>query len=70
MVEMSSDRLEGGADVGPYGVQEQVKRRLFPTRFTVLELLLQRLACARTRGDGDHAVIVAGMAFHRPSAST
>jgi hypothetical protein len=67
---MSSDGLEGAANVGPYGVQEQVKRRPFPTRFTVRELLLQHLACACTRGDGGHAVTAAGMAFHRPSAST
>jgi hypothetical protein len=70
MVVMSSDRLEGAADVGPYGVQEQVKRRPVPVRLTVLELLLQCLACACTRGDGGHAVTAAGMAFHRPSAST
>jgi hypothetical protein len=70
MVVMSSDRLGRAADVGPYGAQEQVRRRLVPTRFTVLELLLQRLACACTRGDGGHAVTAAGMAFHRPSAST
>jgi hypothetical protein len=53
---MSSDRLEGAADVGPYGVQDQVRRRPVPTRFTELELLLQRLACACTRGGGSHAV--------------
>jgi hypothetical protein len=70
MVAMSSDRLEGGADVGLYGVQEQVKRRPFPTRFTVLGVLLQRLACACTRVVAGHAVTVAGMAIHRPSAST
>jgi hypothetical protein len=70
MVAMSSDRLEVGADVGLYGAQEQVERRPFPTRFTVLGLLLQRLACACTRGDGGHAVTVAGMAIRRPSAST
>jgi hypothetical protein len=70
MVAMSSDRLEGGADVGLYGAQEQVKWRPFPTRFTVLEWLLQCLACACTRGGGGHAVTVVGMAIHRPSAST
>jgi hypothetical protein len=70
MVVMSSDRLEGAADVGPYGAQESVKRRPVLVRFTVLESLLQRLACACTRGDGSHAVTVAGMAFHRPSVST
>jgi hypothetical protein len=70
VVAMSSDRLEGGADVGPYGIQEWVERRPFPTRFTVLEWLLQGPACACTRGDGGHAVTVAGMAIHRPSAST
>jgi hypothetical protein len=36
----------------------------------VLELLLQRLACACTRRDGGHAVTVAGIAFHQPGAST
>jgi hypothetical protein len=70
MAVMSSDRLEGGADVGLYGAQEQVKRHPFPTRFEVLGLLLQRLACACTREDSDHAVTVAGMAIHRPSTST
>jgi hypothetical protein len=70
MVAMSSDRLGGGADVGPYGAQEWVEWRPFPTRSTVLELLLQRPACACTRGDGGHAVTVAGMVLHRPSAST
>jgi hypothetical protein len=53
---MSSDRLEGDADVGPYEVQWQVRRRPVPARFTVLELLQQRLACARTRGGGSHTV--------------
>jgi hypothetical protein len=70
MMAMSSDRLEGGADVGLYGAQEWVKRRPFPTCSTVLGLLLQRQACACTRGYGGHAVTVAGMAIHRPSAST
>jgi hypothetical protein len=70
MVVMSSDRLEGGADVDLYGTQEQVERRSFPTRFSGLELLLQGLACARTRGYGGHAVTAAGMAVHWPSAST
>jgi hypothetical protein len=70
MVVMPSDRLEGGADAGLYGVQELAKRRSFPTRFTSLELLLQRQACSCTRGYGGHAVTVAGMAVHRPIAST
>jgi hypothetical protein len=70
MVAMSSDRLEGGADVGLYGALEQVKRCSFPTRFKVLGLLLQRLTCAYTHGDSGHAVTVAGMAIHWPSAST
>jgi hypothetical protein len=70
MVVTSSDRLEGGADAGPYGVQELAVRRSFPTRFTGLELLLQHQACSCTRGYGGHAVTVAGMAVHRPSAST
>jgi hypothetical protein len=70
MAVMSSDRLEGAVDVGLYGVQEEVRWRPVPVRLTVLELLLQCLACACTRGDSGHAVTVAGMAFHRPSAST
>jgi hypothetical protein len=70
MVVMPSDRLEGAADVGPYGVQEQVRQRPVPTHFILLELLLQRLACACTRGGGGHTVTVAGMALHRPNAST
>jgi hypothetical protein len=53
---MSSDRLEGVADVGPYEVQRQVRWRPVPTRSTVLESLPQRLACARTRGGGGHTV--------------
>jgi hypothetical protein len=60
MVVMPSDRLEGAADVGPYGVQEWGRWRPVPARSTVLELLLQRLACACTRGDGGHAVTVQG----------
>jgi hypothetical protein len=70
MVVMSSDRLVGGVDAGLYGVHELVERRSFPTRFTGLELLLQRKACSCTRGYGSRAVTVAGMAVHRPSAST
>jgi hypothetical protein len=70
MVVMSSDRLVGGVDAGLYGVQELAERRSFPTRFTGLELLLQRQACSCTRGYGGRAVTVAGMAGHRPSAST
>jgi hypothetical protein len=70
MAVMSSDRLKGGADAGLYGVQEQAERRSFPTRFTGLELLLQRQACSCARGYGGHTVTVAGMAVHRPSAST
>jgi hypothetical protein len=70
MVVKSSGRLEGGADVGPYGVQEWVERRSFPTRSTVPEWLIQRPACACTRGDVCRAATVAGMAFHRPGAST
>jgi hypothetical protein len=70
MVVMSSDELEGVADVGPYGVQEQVKRRPVPMRSTVLESLPQCQACACTRGGYCHAVIVPGMAFLPPSAFT
>jgi hypothetical protein len=53
---MSSDGLEGVADVGPYEVQRQVRWRPVPTHSTVLEFLPQRLACARTRGGGSHTV--------------
>jgi hypothetical protein len=70
MAVMSSDRLEGGPDAGPYGVQELAERRSFPTRFTGLESSLQGPACTCTRGYGGHAVTVEGMAVHRPSAST
>jgi hypothetical protein len=52
---MSSDRLEGVADVGPYGAQWQVRRRPVPARSTALELLPQRPAHACTRGDSSHA---------------
>jgi hypothetical protein len=70
MAVMSSDRLGGGADASLYGVQGQAERRSFPTRLTRRESLLQGPACACTRGYGGHAVTVAGMAIHRPSAST
>jgi hypothetical protein len=70
MAVMSSDRLEGGADAGPYGAQELAERRSFPTRLTGLESSLQGPACACARGYGGHAVTVAGMAVHRPTAST
>jgi hypothetical protein len=53
---MSSDGLEGVADVGPYGAQWQVRRHPVPACSTVLGLLPQRLACARTGGGGSHAV--------------
>jgi hypothetical protein len=53
---MSFDGLEGVADVGPYEAQWQVRWRPVPARSTALELLPQRLACARTRGGGSHAV--------------
>jgi hypothetical protein len=53
---MSSDGLEEVADVGPYGAQWQVRQHPVPARSAVLELLLQRLACARTSGGGSHAV--------------
>jgi hypothetical protein len=42
---MSSDRLEGAADVGPYRIQRQARRRPVPACFTVLEPLPQRPAC-------------------------
>jgi hypothetical protein len=53
---MSSDRLEGVVDVGPYGAQWQVRRCPVPARSTALELLLQRPAWVRTRGGGILAV--------------
>jgi hypothetical protein len=53
---MSSDRLEGVADVSPYEVQRQVGWRPVPACSTVLESLPQGLACARTRGGGSHTV--------------
>jgi hypothetical protein len=70
MVVKSSDRLEGGADAGSYGVQELAERCSFPARLTGLELFLQRQAWSCTRGYGGHAVTATGMAVHRPSAST
>jgi hypothetical protein len=56
MAVMSSDGLEGVADVSPYEAQWQVRRHPIPARSTVLELLPQRLVCARTRGGGSHTV--------------
>jgi hypothetical protein len=53
---MSSDRLEGVADVGPYGEQRRVRWHPVPTRSTMLESSPQRLACARTGGGGSHTV--------------
>jgi hypothetical protein len=70
MAVMFSDRLEGGADAGTYGAQELAERRSFPTRLTGLKSLLQGPACACMHGYGGHAVTVAGMAVHRPIAST
>jgi hypothetical protein len=68
---MSSDRLEGAADVGPYKVQRQARRRPVPACFTVLEPLPQRPACGSyARGVAAMPSTVAGMASHRPSAST
>jgi hypothetical protein len=53
---MSSDGLEGAADVGLYGAQWQVRWRSVPARSTALELLPQRPAWVRTHGGGSHAV--------------
>jgi hypothetical protein len=53
---MSSDGLEGVADVGPYRAQWQVRRHPVPARSTALELLPQRPAWVRTGGGGSHAV--------------
>jgi hypothetical protein len=53
---MSSDGLEGAADVSLYGAQWQVRRCPVLARSTVLELLPQRPACGSyARGDS-HAV--------------
>jgi hypothetical protein len=53
---MSSDRLEGVADVGPYVEQRGVRWHPVPTCSIVLESSPQRLACARTGGGGSHTV--------------
>jgi hypothetical protein len=53
---MSSDGLEGAADVDPYGAQWQVRRRPVPVRSTALGLLPQRPAWVRTGGGGSNAV--------------
>jgi hypothetical protein len=53
---MSFDGLEEVADVGPYGAQWQVRWHPVPARSTVLALLPQRPACARTHGGSGHAV--------------
>jgi hypothetical protein len=53
---MSSGGFEGVADVGPYGVQWQVRRRPVPARSTAPELLPQRPAWVCTHGGGCHAV--------------
>jgi hypothetical protein len=74
---MSSDGLEGVADVGPYGAQWQVRRRPVPVRSTALGLLPQRWGCCHSAqrgfvraGAAAMPLTVAGMASHRPSAST
>jgi hypothetical protein len=56
MAVMSSDRLEGVADAGPYGAQWQVRRRPAPARSTALGLLPQRPAWVRTGGGGSHTI--------------
>jgi hypothetical protein len=53
---MSSDGLEGVADVGPYGAQRQVRLHPVPARSTVLELLPQHPSWVRTSGGGSHTV--------------
>jgi hypothetical protein len=71
MAVMSLDGLEGVADAGPYEAQWQVRRRPVPTHSTVLELLPQHPACGSyARGAAAMPLTVAGMASHRPSAST
>jgi hypothetical protein len=52
---MSSGGLEGVADVGPHGVQWQVRQRPVSARFTVPELLPQCPAWVCMRGGGRHA---------------
>jgi hypothetical protein len=56
MVVMSPGGLGGVADVDPYGIQWQVRRRPVPARFTAPELLPQCLVWGCTRGGGRHAV--------------
>jgi hypothetical protein len=56
MAAMSSDGLEGVADVGPYGAQWQVRRRPVPVRSAALGLSPQHPAWVRTRGGSSHAV--------------
>jgi hypothetical protein len=53
---MSSDGLEGVADVGPYGAHWQVRWHPAPVRSAALGLLPQRPAWVRTRGGSSHAV--------------
>jgi hypothetical protein len=67
---MSSDGLEGVADVGPYGAQWQVRRRPVP-------YAPQRWGCRHSAqrgfvraGAATMPLTVAGMASHRASAFT
>jgi hypothetical protein len=71
MAVMSSDRLEGAADVGPYEAQWQARRRPVPVRSAVPEPLPQHPRVAFVHaGAAAMPSTVAGMASHRPSAST
>jgi hypothetical protein len=67
---MSSDGLEGVADIGPYGAQWQVRRRSVPARSTASELLPQCPAWGCTAGAAAMPLTVAGMVPRRPNALT
>jgi hypothetical protein len=56
MTVMSSDGLEGVADVGPYRVEWQVRQHPVPACSTALELLPQCPTWVCTRGGGHRAV--------------
>jgi hypothetical protein len=70
MVVMSSGGLEGVADVGPYGVQWQVRLHPVPARSTASELLPQCPAWVCMRGGGTMPLTVAGMVPRWPNTLT
>jgi hypothetical protein len=70
MTVMTPGRLEGVADVDPYGIQWYSWRRPVPARFTASELLPQCPTWDCTRGGGRLPLTVAGMAPRRPSVTT